>query len=790
MSESRPAPKARRLLLLLSMIATVVVYLAPAAQALPTVITVTKTASPAEGGSVIPGATITYTVTIQNGAGDIATGVSLTDGTPANTTYVAGSASINGGPSIPGATNPFADGEPIPDIPVSGSATATFQVTVSSPLANGTTISNVASASATNDAASPKTDGATHTVASSPNLSVTKTSSPAEGGTVNPGDTITYTVVVANQASGSDTATGVSLTDATPANTTYVAGSATVDTVPVAGATNPFQTGYALSNLAPGASHTITFQALVDRPLPNNTPISNTATASAANNPNVSDGASHTVTSMPGLTVEKTASPAAGGPITPGDTTTYTIVVSNDPQATETATGVSLTDATPADTTYVAGSATVDTVQVTGATNPFEAGYALPDMAPGDSHTLRFQALVDIPLDNGTSITNTVTVSSTQGPDATDETIHTVDSAPTLTFAKTSAPAEAGKVTPGTTITYTLTVSNDTAATETAHNLTLLDPAPANTTYVEGSAKLNGTAITGTGNPFATAFALPDLLPGELHTVTFDVQVASPLANGTVISNLAELTGDNHPDLEDGATHTVDSSAVLKALASSSPQPGSKLKAGDTIAYSTYVENDPRATASAPDVKISMPTPDGTTFVNGSAKLDGAAISSPSSGASGLAAPGSNPLANGYSLGTMAPGDSHTVSYKVTVKGSAGAITNTITISVGGQQIATGSITHRGPNTGSGNDDSDGSDGGTKSSSETISTSSESGLAFTGLDLARLLLLALTLLLVGWTLLARGRSLQRRTARAGEDHRTTGFPAWDRWAGAWFYPQR
>jgi uncharacterized repeat protein (TIGR01451 family) len=783
------------------MVATVVAFIAPAAKAAPTVITVDKTASPAEGTPVAPGSTITYSIQITSGAAD-ATGVVLTDATPANTTYVDGSAVINGGAPIAGG-NPFADGEAIPTIPAGQSATASFQVTVNSPLPNGTALTNTASVTADEpDAGSVLTDDAAHTVASAPSLSVTKTSAPAEGGNVNPGDTIDYTIVVENLSTGSDAATGVTITDPTPADTTYVADSAQVNTVAVPGASNPFENPYSLPDLDPGESHTVTFQVLVDKPLANNSAITNTATAEAGNSPPVSDGAAHVVTSAPGLTVDKTATPAAGGTIVPGETITYTLVVTNDALSTETATDVTLVDATPTNTTYVADSATVDGTPVPGATNPLESGVALPDTAPGESHTVTFQVLVDTPLDNGISITNQAIVESDQGPTATDEVAHTVQSAPKLTLVKTSAPVEGGKVTPGTTITYTITVMNAADATEVAKELTLLDPTPASTSYVAGSAKLNGTAIPGTANPFAAAYDLPDLAPDESHTITFDVQVASPLAHGTVISNLAKLTGDNHADVQDGATHTVDATAVLRGLAGSDPRPGSKVKAGDIIEYILYIENDPRATSPLPDVIVTMGTPEGTSYVAGSAKLDGGSASAPSDTASSTAssmassmaaAAAGNPFANGYTLGNMPPGDSHTMTYRVRVKASAGTIVNTIQVAVAGE-IAETAIRHRGPG-----GDADGGSGGTGTDTGGTVTGGTGTvtpvageLAFTGLDLMRLLLLALTLLLAGATLMARARAVQRRlaTGQADEPVPSTGSATVDRWVDTWFYPQR
>ncbi len=59
-------------------------------------IAITKTVSPA--GTVSPGDTLTYTITVQNTGGIIITGATLTDAIPAGTNYVGGSTSMNGTP--------------------------------------------------------------------------------------------------------------------------------------------------------------------------------------------------------------------------------------------------------------------------------------------------------------------------------------------------------------------------------------------------------------------------------------------------------------------------------------------------------------------------------------------------------------------------------------------------------------------------------------------------------------------------------------------------------------------
>lgn len=279
-----------RVLLLVSVAVGAVAVLAPAAQAAAG-LSVDKTSSPAEGGVVTPGTTITYTVVIANAGPDPATGVTFTDATPAGTTYVTGSATIDDGTVIDPTTNPFEAGLSIADIPAADSTTATFEVTVDTP-ADGRAVTNTASVSSPDDPASPVTGDAAHTV-SSPTLAVTKTATPAENTEVKPGDTITYNVVLAN--SGTDSATDPTFTDATPANTTYVAGSATIDDATVIDAsTNPFEAGLQIADIPASDSTTATFQVTVSSSVTDGTVITNTARLLADNHPVVSDEVTHT----------------------------------------------------------------------------------------------------------------------------------------------------------------------------------------------------------------------------------------------------------------------------------------------------------------------------------------------------------------------------------------------------------------------------------------------------------------------------------------------------------------
>lgn len=94
-------------------------------------------------------------------------------------------------------------------------------------------------------------------------MSITKSAAPTSG---QPGDIITYTIIVTN--GGTSSAANVTVTDAPPAFTSYVAGSTELNATPVAdvAGNTPLAAaaGYNIGSLAGGASATITFQVKID----------------------------------------------------------------------------------------------------------------------------------------------------------------------------------------------------------------------------------------------------------------------------------------------------------------------------------------------------------------------------------------------------------------------------------------------------------------------------------------------------------------------------------------------
>ena len=108
-----------------------------------------------------------------------------------------------------------------------------------------------------------------------------------------------------------------------------------------------------------------------------------------------------------------------------------------------------------------------------------------------------------------------------------------VNSAPSMFITKT---ADKDIVKPGELINYTIELGN--TGNEVARNTTLFDLLPENTRFVSASpvATVNGREITWT---------VGDVAPGDKPTVQLTVEVATPLANQTVIQNYAAVGGDN-----------------------------------------------------------------------------------------------------------------------------------------------------------------------------------------------------------------------------------------------------
>lgn len=367
-------------------------------------------------GAVNAGANITYTLSVTNNGPSTASAVSLTDTLPANTTFV--SATQNSGP-IFSCSTPANGGTgtitcTIGSLAPAATATFTYIFHVDSSTASGTQLTNVANvtSSTTDPDGSDNSSSTTATVATSADVRVVKT---GPTGT-SPGLNTTYTIVVAND--GPSDAANVTLSDILPAEVTFVSltqnSGPTFNCVTPASGANGTVT-CTLASFVAGASANFTLVVQVIPSTPFGGTITNTATiATTTTDPDGSDNSSSTianVTSLADVRVTKTGATV----IHAGETTSYTITVTNDgPTAAQ---NVELSDPLPANTTFVAfeqnsGPAFTCATPAVGSTGTVTCTIA----TLADAASATFTLTVAVNVDATGSVSNTATVTSSNDP--------------------------------------------------------------------------------------------------------------------------------------------------------------------------------------------------------------------------------------------------------------------------------------------------------------------------------------------------------------------------------------
>jgi uncharacterized repeat protein (TIGR01451 family) len=208
------------------------------------------------------------------------------------------------------------------------------------------------------------------------------------------GSTLDYTIVITN--SGTEFAPNVAMRDELPAYTAFVVGSFSSDrggSLEVNAQVITWTGGLNANDQA-----TLTFQAYLTDTAVSGTTITNTAIISDVNGLLVDTAVTEIVT-LPDLSGAKGVSQAeASG----GDTLTYTITISNSGDVA--ANNVRITDTLPAQLTYVSGSATASSGDVTAAANTI---YWQGDVDTMGQVAVSFAAVLDSPLSVGSVITNT-----------------------------------------------------------------------------------------------------------------------------------------------------------------------------------------------------------------------------------------------------------------------------------------------------------------------------------------------------------------------------------------------
>jgi len=421
------------------------------------------------------------------------------------------------------------------------SGTITIGATVDSSVTPGTVITNTATITGdvidsvnANDSAS-----ASVTAQSVSNLAITKNAAPNP---VVAGSNLTYTIGFS--ASGPSPAPNVSVTDLLPGGTTFTSIFAPAGwscTTPAAGAsgtvtcTNP--------SLASGASGTITIVVTVSPAVASGTTISNTATISGSvieSNSDNASTASVTTSIVSDLGVTKSAPSTIFG----GNSISYSIAWSASGPSQ--ASGVAITDALPASTTFASVTAPgfSCTTPAIGANGTVTCTAAT--IAPGASGTITIAVNVDPAAAPATVISNTATMSSSGGDTNAannSSTATTTVSAPTITATKSILPA--GQINIGQNVTYVIVLHNSAAFTQLDNpGDELVDVLPTSLHLVSATAS-SGTAVANTGTN--TVQWNGAIVAGGNVTITITATVL-PGTAGSIVSNQAAIhfDGDNN----------------------------------------------------------------------------------------------------------------------------------------------------------------------------------------------------------------------------------------------------
>jgi uncharacterized repeat protein (TIGR01451 family) len=225
-----------------------------------------------DGGTVVAPGTASFTIVLTNNGPGVATGVVIDDDLPAGYTWTenpdAGECDITAGHLHCDVGN-LNDGQ---------SVSVTVEAPVSDPGDCDDVLLNSVTASATNNGT--VTDNGDITVECQvPQLTIDKT---PDGGTIDPGDTAAFTIVVTNLGPG--TAYSAVLDDELPAGYTWVEDPDTAECDISGGTTLHCDLG----DMAPADSFSVTVSADTDPAVPDCV-LENVATASALNNGTVSD---------------------------------------------------------------------------------------------------------------------------------------------------------------------------------------------------------------------------------------------------------------------------------------------------------------------------------------------------------------------------------------------------------------------------------------------------------------------------------------------------------------------
>jgi uncharacterized repeat protein (TIGR01451 family) len=554
------------------------------------------TATMTVSGDFAPGGDVTYTVVLAN-AGDADQsdnpGPEFTDALPDGLLLLSASATKGNAAADLAAGTVDWDGAVARDAPVTITIHAQIVGDIGDTIANQAALAYDADGNGTNDEAGVSDDpgseeagDATSFVVTAPSVSAvmtTTTQAPYQ-----PGDTITYQIVVRNDGNGA--AQDVVVIDDVDSNSVLVEDS--VITTAGAVVDGNGEVRVEIGSLGAGASANVTFNTTVVKPAPvglstvtNQATVSggNFATVLTDNDANVSNGIAATTTSIttnPGLSVD------ISGPdnTTAGSTVTYLLHYANTGDIG--LADVTLSASVPGSTAFSPASSTtgwacgIDT----------KCTMALGTLAGGSEGVVTFSVVVDDVLD-AASLTLNAQIHSA--------TTNASDSIATPIFAASlDATLDGpGIANPGDTVAYDLTVVNHGTADAAHVVVSALLP--------EGVLFSTSAGCSAEGQLVTCSLPSIDANEGQA-SLRINGALGPPVVDGTSLSMDASVTWEHAS--EPFITNTVTTTVEAVDLELSLTADKSTAAPGEKLAYTLDYGNQGSATATGAVATLSIPS--------------------------------------------------------------------------------------------------------------------------------------------------------------------------------------
>lgn len=600
-------------------------------------------------GTLSPGDTVFYSLTLSNTGNAPATGAMLVD--DPDESYVA---------SIGGLTGGTYNGDEITwslgTIQAGSSSTVTYSALMGAAgvFPHGATdVVNVATGSSNEVPAA--TDSETVVVNAAASVSLTKVATgygDSDGnGVLSPGDEVYYELSYSN--TGNADANGVSVSD--DPDELSIDG---VGAISDLGSYNGDTIDWSLGTVFAGDSGMLTYTVTLAGAgtfADGSTPVSNVAVIDSDETVPDSDTEVVDVVADTSLAIEKSVSGYTdvdgNGTLSPGDIVNYSVSITNTGDAD--ASGVTLSD--DYDQTYVAS---VDAAASGGTSDGDTVSWTIGALASGGTATRTYSVTL---LSAGgfthgtTAVNNTATADSDQTTPVSDSASVTVAAAAALAVSKSAVSFNDldgdGGLSPGDEVVYTVDYANTGNAAATGVSL-VDDPDESYVLFVD--------SVDGAWDGDTVSWSIGTLAPGEVGGVTYTAVLgdAGTFLHGTTsVDNTVTLDSNENTPVSDSESVTVTAAAELTVAKSSTGYSDTDgdgmLSPGDTLHYSVSYANIGNADATAVSL---TDTPDTTaiasvTNISGGGSYSGSAIT--------------------WSIGTVGSGGTGTLTYDV-VLASAG----------------------------------------------------------------------------------------------------------------------